>query len=628
GHAGSFIGRTMFVFGGESEGGVYDENLYAYNVANSTWYRVPISNKPLPGRKGHTIVSYGSTIVVFGGTANGRYYNDLIAFDVQIATKMGPRWSYISPSGITPKGRAGHSCDLYNSCIYMFGGTNSEECFNDLWSYSFADRQWTHIYPRGATPPARYGHASAIVNDCIFIMGGRTLKGEALNDFFVYKISAQRWFTFPEQSSRWPHRVDPVFTAMDGKLLLYSGNPGGNNDISTIHVLDTYKIKIMGNSAEQNRGGSTEIVPPSSHTETAQDAKKPVQHNAEPAVNGRAEALQSLEKSTSLPTTASHGQEQGPSKVAERHIVAGYHTPDVSQEDIPTGRDDDSTKAGRRLLPEREVGPEDGRVASISPPQGPSDSAASASGGGSLHKMRPNSRRSIILNQGFPLTSALSSSASSETGVSAPPSSTHPSASRNVGGDNTLTIALRNRSAPSSNTNDPHRDADQDSLERGNATVNDSNLSLPTVNSAATNDNGSLSSVGDRDVTTHNHEEVKRAWELLELKTSDAGASGSFNSPHEVDLNDDHPSHQQQPFGALLPILLKMKRDLTDTKQQLKNVSRVAIEKVNEAERGRMIAVREAIYMKARARAISQRNPDLLAKINAKRIAQIEAELV
>ncbi|KAJ2842995.1 hypothetical protein IWW36_005707, partial [Coemansia brasiliensis] len=54
GHTATFIGRTMFVFGGELESRVCDNNLYAYNMANCTWYKVPMQGDPLEGRKGHT----------------------------------------------------------------------------------------------------------------------------------------------------------------------------------------------------------------------------------------------------------------------------------------------------------------------------------------------------------------------------------------------------------------------------------------------------------------------------------------------------------------------------------------------------------------------------------------------
>ncbi|KAI7834471.1 hypothetical protein BX661DRAFT_139261, partial [Kickxella alabastrina] len=197
GHSAAFIRRTMFVFGGQDAAGKYDETLYAYNMANFTWYKVPMKGPALAGRKGHTTVTFGSKLFIFGGTADGYFLNDLVSFDVKAAAQNGPHWDFSSyQQQPAPAPRAGHSCSMYPGSIFVFGGMDSDRCYNDLWEYSMETRQWTQVTPNGATPPARYGHASAVVDDCIVIMGGRTLRGEPLNDFFAYKISSQRWYTF------------------------------------------------------------------------------------------------------------------------------------------------------------------------------------------------------------------------------------------------------------------------------------------------------------------------------------------------------------------------------------------------------------------------------------------------
>ncbi|KAJ2382774.1 hypothetical protein GGI05_005544, partial [Coemansia sp. RSA 2603] len=252
GHAATFIGRTMFVFGGQDISGKYDESLYAYNTGNLTWYKVPMRGSALAGRKGHTAVSVGSKLYVFGGTADGYFMNDLVSFNVRKAADIGAYWTFenvVAAPGeqetLMPPPRAGHSSSVHLESIFVFGGMDSERCYNDLWEFSLTTNTWSRVTPNGATPPARYGHASAVVDDCIVIMGGRTLRGEPLNDFFAYKVSSQRWYTFQVNSSTWPHQIDPIFSLVKTRLLLYSGSMLRDEQESLIYSLDTSKIKIQ-----------------------------------------------------------------------------------------------------------------------------------------------------------------------------------------------------------------------------------------------------------------------------------------------------------------------------------------------------------------------------------------------
>ncbi|OLY78480.1 Tip elongation aberrant protein 1 [Smittium mucronatum] len=260
GHASAFIGRTMFVFGGELEDGRCDDNLYAFNIGNEMWYKVPVSGKPLIGRKGHSAVSISSSLYIFGGTVDGYYLQDLTAFDVRVAATDGPSWNFIETFGDVPSPRAGHSCNALHGKIYIYGGMNGEVCFNDLWVYTISEKRWSQVVLRGATPPPRYGHASSIVDDCIFIMGGRTMEGQAITDFFAYKIHTQRWYTFPVQSSKWPHRVDPVLSVFKNKLILFSGNATRSTDSNVLNLLDTNKIKIMPDSSSSKLASKSDSL--------------------------------------------------------------------------------------------------------------------------------------------------------------------------------------------------------------------------------------------------------------------------------------------------------------------------------------------------------------------------------
>ena len=287
--------------------------------------------------------------------------------------------------------------------------------------------------------------------------------------------------------------------------------------------------------------------------------------------------------------------------------INGIHTPDGSQENISY---DNSHK------------PASSDDSSVENDKYPQPNSISSSGSQNGSRARSSNRRSIFLNQGFPANNTIPSQGS-------PPGSTNGSANsilppqppRKIedASDKFLTIALRNRTSIGHNA----ISLDDERLE-SNTPGNDYNeANDATAQTLVGRDSPESLITNDFSDIKNNPEQIQQAWKLLETKLSDIRVS---NNPVSSTSSLDKSSHQLSE--ALLPILIKMRRELAETKQQLRCVSNVAIERVNDAERGRMVAVREAIYMKAKVRAFSQRNPDLLAKINSKRIQQIESELV
>ncbi|KAJ2770153.1 hypothetical protein IWQ57_002789, partial [Coemansia nantahalensis] len=105
------------------------------------------------------------------------------------------------------------------------------------------------------------------------------------------------------------------------------------------------------------------------------------------------------------------------------------------------------------------------------------------------------------------------------------------------------------------------------------------------------------------------HEAAAQAWGALEAKYGGRSADGSGGVDEKV-----------------LGVLLAMRRELAETKQQLSAVSQVALERVGEAERGRKAALQEAIYLKAKASALAAGSPQLLDRLNAHRIHELERQ--
>ena len=65
--------------------------------------------------------------------------------------------------------------------MYVFGGKNdSSEKLNDLWVYNIGDKRWVEVIADGEAPYERSGHSSDVYDDYLVIFGG-------IFHFFVIK---------------------------------------------------------------------------------------------------------------------------------------------------------------------------------------------------------------------------------------------------------------------------------------------------------------------------------------------------------------------------------------------------------------------------------------------------------
>ncbi|KAJ6443987.1 kelch-domain-containing protein [Purpureocillium lavendulum] len=242
GHASLLVGNAFIVYGGDTkieESDALDETLYLLN----TW------------RYGHSLNILGSKIFIFGGQVEGHFMNDLSAFDLNQLQMPNNRWEILLPAESSPRApaaRTNHSMVTYNDKMYLFGGTNGYQWFNDVWCYDPAVNTWTQLDCIGYIPAPREGHAASLVDDVMYVFGGRTEEGSDLGDLAAFRISTRRWYTFqnmgPSPSSRSGHSM----TTVGKSIVVLGGEPSSAasaiNDLGILYVLDTSKIRYPNDS--------------------------------------------------------------------------------------------------------------------------------------------------------------------------------------------------------------------------------------------------------------------------------------------------------------------------------------------------------------------------------------------
>ncbi|WYZ39258.1 hypothetical protein EsH8_III_001172 [Colletotrichum jinshuiense] len=268
GHASLLVGNAFIVYGGDTkvdEMDVLDETLYLLNTSTRQWSRALPSGTRPSGRYGHSLNILGSKIYIFGGQIEGYFMNDLAAFDLNQLQMPNNRWELLIQNSDTggpavgkiPAARTNHSMVTYNDKMYLFGGTNGFQWFNDVWSYDSLTNEWSQLDCIGYIPVPREGHAAALVDDVMYIFGGRTEEGVDLGDLAAFRITSRRWYTFqnmgPSPSPRSGHSMTTV-----GKAVVVVGgepssSPASVGDLGIVYMLDTTKIRYPNDAQAQQQ---------------------------------------------------------------------------------------------------------------------------------------------------------------------------------------------------------------------------------------------------------------------------------------------------------------------------------------------------------------------------------------
>ncbi|KAI1479763.1 hypothetical protein F4774DRAFT_418621 [Daldinia eschscholtzii] len=267
GHASLLVGNAFIVYGGDTkidETDILDETLYLLNTSTRQWSRaLPAGPRP-SGRYGHSLNIVGSKIYIFGGQVEGYFMNDLAAFDLNQLQMPNNRWEVLSENtetggalqGKVPPARTNHSMVTFNDKMYLFGGTNGFQWFNDVWCYDPAVNKWSQLDCIGYIPVSREGHAAALVDDVMYIFGGRTEEGADLGDLAAFRITSRRWYTFQNMGPSPSPRSGHSMTSVGKSIVVVGGEPSSTttqvNDLSIVYVLDTTKIRYPNDAQIQS----------------------------------------------------------------------------------------------------------------------------------------------------------------------------------------------------------------------------------------------------------------------------------------------------------------------------------------------------------------------------------------
>ncbi|KAG8455343.1 hypothetical protein GDO86_001516 [Hymenochirus boettgeri] len=187
-HSATAIDENIYVFGGSYHGRTVDE-LLMFNTVSESWVPIKTAGTVPDAMMGHTFATSGTHIYLFGGYSNDSYYNT----DVYILDTATLTWQLCEVKGEKPSGRTHHSFTAHHDKdIYLFGGLQESEHGTkmlkyDLMKLSLAKMKWKKPLYFGIPPACRYSHTAFVLHSHLFIFGGRN-EEDSFNDVFGMKL--------------------------------------------------------------------------------------------------------------------------------------------------------------------------------------------------------------------------------------------------------------------------------------------------------------------------------------------------------------------------------------------------------------------------------------------------------
>lgn len=127
-------------------------DFFACDLSTYTWTQMPSFGTPPSPRYFHSCCLYGHKMYVYGGYSGNERLDDMYAYDFETN-----HWSEVNcTSGDAPSGRSSLVAQVYENCLYIFGGYNGSTVLNDFHKF--------RLKPVGMPPPSLVSDFRLLIN--------------------------------------------------------------------------------------------------------------------------------------------------------------------------------------------------------------------------------------------------------------------------------------------------------------------------------------------------------------------------------------------------------------------------------------------------------------------------------
>ncbi|MBI2039527.1 hypothetical protein HYT18_00465 [Candidatus Microgenomates bacterium] len=177
-----------------------------------------------PARYAHTSLVFNSKMWVMGGTDGTSAKNDVYS------STDGKNWTQETAAAAW-SARYNHTSLVFNGKMWVMGGTNGISNKNDVYS-STDGKNWTQETAAAAWS-ARFGHTSEFFNNKMWLMGGTDGSGSGYKNDVYSSTDGKNW-TQETAAAAWSARYYHTSLTFNNKIWLMGGyDPigGSKNDV-------------------------------------------------------------------------------------------------------------------------------------------------------------------------------------------------------------------------------------------------------------------------------------------------------------------------------------------------------------------------------------------------------------
>ncbi|XP_030958277.1 kelch-like protein 10 [Quercus lobata] len=216
---------------------------------NRTWSQPVIRGRRPSPRAFHSCTTVRDELFVFGGIDANNHFNDMRIFNTS-----SHRWRSPRVVGNIPERRKWHSATLYRKSLYIFGGSgrsrdnNDETYYRNVYMFHTARFVWKRIDTFGSLPSPRNSHICSYQLNRMIVVGGKDGHDSFCSD--VYVMQGLTWRERRTSGRLLPPRAGHAavnFGAKGTKLYIFGGytNQFLYNDVYVLDIVTGVWTKVI-----------------------------------------------------------------------------------------------------------------------------------------------------------------------------------------------------------------------------------------------------------------------------------------------------------------------------------------------------------------------------------------------